>query len=179
LKNDELKTVRQLGQLDNPDAAIIFEPVLNSKLLSNYCQTYQGLCTSDNAQFFLAFYEFENIDRNIFEYIQNATSIQSNYGGARIILPWEQGKGRYFQHAMGLKSVGRLGGWKSGGEAWGKNGISINVTSNLFSNFYLGGMFDNTIGVLIPNKDEYLLPIWSYIKSLTFRRKFFLIHIGS
>jgi hypothetical protein len=169
LKNDELITVRQLGQLDNPDAAIIFEPVLNFKILSNYCQTYQGLCTSDNAQFFLAFYEIKNIDRKIFEYIQNATNIQSNYGGARIILPWEQGKGRYFQHAMGLKSVGRLGGWKSGGEAWGKNGISINVTSNLFSNFYLGGMFDNTIGVLIPNNDEYLLPIWSYIKSDSYK----------
>lgn len=165
LRDGDVSMLNQHKQLSNPDNAISTVEISADSLLKNYCNIYQGLCTSDNAQFFSFFHEFKVLDKSIFKFIQNANTNKSHFGGANLVLPWEDGKGRYYKHAMGLKSIGRLGGWKSGGEAWGKKGIAINVTSNQLASIYLESMFDNTVGVIIPEKDEYYLPILSFVSS--------------
>ena len=161
----KIQILNQDQQLKNPDFAISTAEISNTNLLNNYCNIYQGLCTSDNAQFFSNFYEYEYLDKSIFKFIQNSNVSKSLFGGANLVLLWEEGKGRYYQHAMGLKSVGRLGGWKSGGEAWGKHGMAINVTANLFVSIYLECMFDNTVGVIIPNNSELFVPIFCFVNS--------------
>lgn len=70
---------------------------------------------------------------------------------------------------MALKSEKRLGGWKSGQSAWGKRGLAVNVTQNLFTNIYAGEFFDNTIAAIVPAKPEYLAPIYAYLSSAEYR----------
>jgi len=163
LVKSEVKSVEQVKQLDNPDVRITFESSLDLPLLSEFAEVYQGLCTSDNAQFLRG--NWEQCLNNDWQFLQNANSKASGYSGRVNVIFWENGEGRYFRHAMALKKEGRLGGWKSGGKAWNNPGISINVTSNIISSLYGKGFFDNTIGVIIPKKVEFYLAIYSYVNS--------------
>ena len=174
LLSGPLSMVSQLAQLSNPDARIMLsaedarEGGPETKLLSNYAGSFQGLCTSDNAQFLFRFWEHPEVDEEIWSYLQGSADCAGEFGGCSQILLWEQGAGRYYAHAMALKAEKRLGGWKSGGQAWGRPGIAVNVTSNLFVNFYSGGKFDNTIAALIPNDETNLGAIYSFVKSSAF-----------
>jgi hypothetical protein len=70
---------------------------------------------------------------------------------------------------MALKEAGRLGGWKSGVEAWGRKGILIAEMSNMPATLYTGDMFDHTAHVVVP-VDEKLLPaLWCFCRSNEFR----------
>ena len=66
---------------------------------------------------------------------------------------------------MALKEEGRLGGWKSGGQAWDRPGIAINVTRNLFVNVYLGSKFDNTVAAVTPIDSGHLAAVFTFASS--------------
>ena len=161
-----IKQVSQAKQLDNPDARVALEEASEAILLSAYADAYQGLCTSDNAQFLRTFWE-QKLDSS-WRLLQNANTQQSPYSGRVSVLYWEDGNGRYYRHAMALKEEGRLGGWKSGGQAWGNLGVSINVTRNIIPSLYSGEYFDNTIGVVIPKNPELILSILSYVNDASY-----------
>jgi len=168
-KASQLRTVQgvttlQSAQLQNPDAVITGGSLAGRSLLSDYANSYQGLSTADNPQFLLEFWTLPSVDSK-WRWLQGAALRSGLIGGCSYILLWEDGKGRYYRHAMALKAEGRLGGWKSGKEAWGSLGVAVNVTSNLVANLYLGEMFDATIAAIIPKDPSNLLPILSYISS--------------
>ena len=158
-------TTKQSTQLSNPDFRITLSEHNHAELLSSVCNAFQGLCTSDDAQFVYVFWEMPSIS-NDWRWLQSAGSKTGFVGGCSYLLHWEDGSGRYYRHAQALKAEGRLGGWKSGGEAWGKRGVAINVTRNLFCNYYLGELFDNTIAAVIPSKKrEDLAAIYACVSS--------------
>lgn len=159
---EEIQSVEQSKQLENPDARVAFEEANELDLIASHANSYQGLCTSDNAQFLRA--HWEQILSSKWRFLQNSSAELSDFSGRTNALYWEEGEGRYYRHAMALKLEGRLGGWKSGGQAWGKKGIAVNVTRSIIPSFYSEGFFDNTVGIIIPDKEELLLPIYCYIK---------------
>jgi hypothetical protein len=160
----ELGALNQLSQLKNPDAVIGQDLTGRATLLSTKCQSYQGLCTSDDPQFIYEFWELGSVSAK-WRWLQSAALRPGLVGGCSSILFWEDGSGRYHRHAQSLKAEGRLGGWKSGGEAWEKRGVAVNVTKNLYANFYLGDFFDNTIAALIPATPSELAAIYCFIAS--------------
>ncbi len=85
--------------------------------------------------------------------------------GASFVLLWEDGVGRYYRHAMALKAEGRLGGWKSGGEAWGRRGVMAKVTRPPVVSLYLGEMFDATGAAIIPNDESNLAALYACLGS--------------
>ena len=140
LRSGELFAVNQRGQLKNPDARISMTAANESlPMLRSVASTYQGVGTSDNAQFVYRFWEVASVSPGEWRWTQTAAANSSYVGGSSSILHWEHGEGRYLKHAQALKAEGRLGGWKSGGEAWGKTGFIINVTKFPHVNRYLGG----------------------------------------
>ncbi|MFM2005949.1 MAG: hypothetical protein RLZZ09_1604, partial [Pseudomonadota bacterium] len=159
--------LKQAEQLRNPDSAIIAAELSDQTLLKNYADSYQGIGTSDNAQFLFTFWEHPLISDR-WRTVQTAAAQGGIVGGLHFILPWEGGLGRYYRHAMALKAEGRLGGWKSGGEAWGKRGIAINVTSSLFANFYGGDMFDTTVAVIVPRDEGHIAAILACVHDPTY-----------
>lgn len=160
----EIVLVKQEGQLKNPDARVQFATTDASATLAAFADSYQGIGTSDNAQFLLCYWETGAVSSD-YRYVQVAPERTSLVSGATHILHWESGSGRYYQHAMRLKSEGRLGGWKSGGEAWGKEGIAVSVTGDPAFSRYLGSMFDTTMAAIIPKPPGLLTAIETFIRS--------------
>lgn len=165
---DELGALIQLNQLKNPDAVIGQDLTGRAALLSAKCQSFQGLCTSDDLQFIYEFWELAAVSSD-WRWLQSAALRPGIVGGCSSILHWENGGGRYYRHAQALKAEGRLGGWKSGGEAWEKRGIAVNVTKNLHANYYLGDFFDNTVAALVPTVPAMLAPIFCFIASQEYK----------
>jgi hypothetical protein len=154
----------QRQQLKNPDARVVLAELSKHRLLSDYADAYQGIGTSDNAQFLLQFWEIAPVPEE-YRYVQTAPAATSLVSGGHFALCWENGEGRYYRHAMALKAEGRLGGWKSGGAAWGCRGFAVSVTGRLQVSQYLGDMFDTTVGVVIPKDKSYIQAIDAFLRS--------------
>jgi hypothetical protein len=164
LRSSELSSVYQIEQLKNPDARIIDKQLENSTLLFSHAESIQGLATSDDPQFVLYFWELNTIS-NGWEPFKGTVNNSIFYGGLEKIIHWENGKGRYYKHAMALKKEGRLGGWKSGSKAWGKKGISIRQIGNLPCSLYSSTLYDHNSATIIPNDVSNLAAIWCFCSS--------------
>ena len=156
----------QAGQRKNPNTIIAYEAAegVDGQRLSDFAYSYQGLATSDNSQFVLGFWELPAIAAGWVRFQMSPGETQL-IDGCWPILHWDDGKGRYAEHAKALKSVGRLGGWKSGHEAWGHRGIAVNRMGDLPACLYTGAMFDCNVAVIIPNDPKDLPWIWAYVGS--------------
>lgn len=163
-RSGAIRILQQRDQFSNPDHIIGYETTEGSKTLDSVSYCYQGLATSDNSQFVLNFWEFPQI-ANGWEPFQMAPDGTSLVGGCSWVIHWEDGRGRYAEHAKALKEAGRLGGWKSGHEAWGKLGVAVNRMGNLPCAPYLGTMFDCNVAVIIPTQENDFPWIWAQTRS--------------
>lgn len=164
LREAAVLEVSQKGQLGNPDATVIFNQLEGAALLKSYANSVQGFGTSDNEPFIKNFWELSSIPLG-WERIVGAVDVTIEYGGREKLLCWEGGQGRYYRHAMALKKEGRLGGWKSGFDAWGHIGISISEMREMPCTLYLGEKYDNTAHAVIPKSIDWALPIWCFLSS--------------
>ena len=159
-----LLRVSQRGLESNPDAQIALSEILKGPLLGEYATSIQGLATADNPAFVTQFWEIGSIGDS-WRFLQGPVSQTQNYGGRSSLLLWEGGQGRYLRHALALKQEGRLGGWKSGGEAWGQEGISISEMGAMPCTIYKGDMFDHSAHVIVPKNPQHLLAVWEFCRS--------------
>ena len=167
LRTETVLSLSQAEQLANPDSVIGYLADQDQPLLESAAYCYQGLATSDNAQFVFNFWELPKLVGG-WEPFQFAPESTARVSGCSHVLLWEDGYGRYARHAMALKEEGRLGGWKSGHRAWGKRGIAINRMGELPVSLYFGTKFDCNVAVLVPNDEEDIPAIWEYCKSLEY-----------
>jgi hypothetical protein len=161
---------RQNDQQRNPDSIIGYASGDNEELLLQYAYCYQGLATSDNAQFIRAFWEMPAINNGWVPF-QMAPSRITAVDGCSWILHWDGGRGKYWAHAQALKEAGRLGGWKSGHEAWGQRGVAVNRMGQLPVALYTGAMFDCNVAVIIPRDREDFAWIWAYASASDYSRE--------
>lgn len=161
----------QLSQLKNPDSAVMNrEGGVDGGLLSKFAASVQGLATHDDSQFALFFWEIAEI-RSAWEYLSWSVDETTHFGGAqRVYFNDDRIGGRYYEHAMALKLEGRLGGWKSGGEAWGKKGVAVRQVGSLPNCLYVGGKFDQSFAAIVPYNQKHLAAIWSYCSSEEYRQ---------
>ena len=152
------------GQIANPDSIIGYAPAESCELLETRAYSYQGLATSDNAQFVFNFWELPAIERG-WEFFQFAPDATTDMSGCSHVIFWGDGQGRYANHAAALRLEGRLGGWQSGHAAWGKRGIAINRMGDLPASLYFGSKFDCNVAVLIPCDEKDVPAIWAYCSS--------------
>ena len=164
----EIKEVEQAKQLENPDFVIALETVNHKEYLGDYARSIQGLATADDPQFKKLFWEITDVDDG-WVFIQGAVNEIIKFSGRSDILLWENGKGKYFEHAMNLKKENRLGGWKSGHEAWNFKGISISEMRSLPCTLYSGEMFDHCAHVIIPVSEDNYAAIWEFCSSEIFK----------
>ena len=160
----------QEEQLSNPDSVIGYVSEGTHERLDRVAYCYQGLATSDNAQFVFNFWEVPRV-RKGWELFQFAPRTTATVSGCSHILFWQGGRGKYAKHAAALKKEGRLGGWKSGHGAWGKRGVAINRMRKLPVSLYFGTKFDCNVGVLVPHDDRDLTAIWNYCSSPEYFRQ--------
>ena len=137
LRTETVLSLSQAEQLANPDSVIGYQADQDQPLLESAAYCYQGLATSDNAQFVFNFWELPKLVGG-WELFQFAPKSTTRVSGCSHVLLWEDGCGKYARHAKALKEEGRLGGWKSGHRAWGKRGIAINRMGELPVSLYFG-----------------------------------------
>ena len=164
LQKSQLAFLTQRDQLDNPISVVGYVQDEGHPLLEDMAYSYQGLATSDNPQFVLKFWEIERVERG-WVLFQFAPEESEPVSGCSHVLRWEEGSGKYADHAKALKAERRLGGWRSGHAAWGKRGVAINRMGELPASLYFGTMFDCNVAVLIPYDDADIPSIWRYCGS--------------
>ena len=161
--------ISQLAQLANPDSRIIISSGSSTlPLLDEKAYTAQGISTTDGPQFVLCWWELPKVAEG-WEFFQTATESNSLVGGCTFIICWEACDRKYHRLITELKALNRIGGaWQAGRLAWGKKGLTINVTSNKLVALYAGFKFDITIGVLVAKDDSHLPAIYCYLTSQTY-----------
>ncbi|MCF8318002.1 MAG: type II restriction endonuclease subunit M, partial [Haliscomenobacter sp.] len=160
LKATELKMVKQLEQLENPDGIIKFDEDGLEQTLKEYARCNQGIGTGDINYFVLNFWEIINLEE--FDYYQMSPFSKSQFSGFHSLIRWENGNGLL----VNSKNA-RVCGLPS----WEKKGVSITVTGENSKVFYLGTKFDCTVAVLTPFKVENLLELNAFLFDIDFIKK--------
>ena len=158
LKTTELKTVKQLEQLKNPDARIVMEEKGTHNLLLNYSDSYWGLGSGDYNHYGRLHWEVK-IPNSDWIY-QLSTLVETKpYGARQNILLWEQGIGAL---------VKEPGAYLRGLNIWGKKGIHISQTGSLQATLYTGECWDSNSSPIIPKNIDHLAAIWCFCSSKLF-----------
>jgi hypothetical protein len=151
--------VSQNAQLANPDSTLSFENLEGRERLSAFANCNQGVGTADGNRFVTRFWEFDRIEEAIWSAYQLAPERNTEVSGCHSLLRWEQGKG-----VLANSPQARI----CGQPAWGKRGIAIAVTSELYRSVYLGGLFDCTLGALTAKSKEHNSAVIAFLNSEEF-----------
>ncbi len=164
LVNDEPFVGRQLDQLKNPDAAIVFFEASDLDLLSKYADSLTGAHTLDIARFRFNFWEIVRVTS---KWNLHASTPQrgNHFSGMEYISYTRSQGGAFADLAKLMKEEGFLGGWLSGNKAWGKVGIACSWMGQLPVGHYLGQVFDNSIAAIIPKDPSHLPEIFCFCSS--------------
>jgi hypothetical protein len=160
----------QEAQLGNPSCMVNLDSQGSAAAtrLSDYVLSAKGVCTGDSPRFVAKFWERSRIDQGWSKFRSSVTQTEF-YAGCHDILYWQDGKG-VFVAFVKERLGGSTGAWIRGAEAWGKLGIAIARMRNLPVSLYLGEIFDDNSGVLIPNNPSDLGAVWAYCSSDDFRQ---------
>lgn len=167
LLSSPLLALSQAAQTKNPEGRIEFSESEITQRLMHYAKSIQGLATSDDPQFTICLWELPTIS-NGWCGLMGTVLDSIPFGGREQLILWEDGRGRYFRHAMALKEEGRMGGWKSGTEAREKRGVLISQMRQLPVTLYLGEFYDHNACVFIPEDPSHLAAIWAFCESEDF-----------
>ena len=159
--------IRQMDLLHQPDSVFTTDQPQTGKLLITIAAGVQGLATSDNSRFILRFWEAGELLHG-WEWFQMAPEATAFTAGCSYVLHWQSGGGTYREHAMALKAEGRLGGWRSGREAWGRSGVAVNRVGRLPVALYSGHLFDCNVAIVVPTDSTTLPAIWEFGSSTSY-----------
>ncbi len=155
LKTSELKTVKQMEQLGNPDAVVAFENIASESLLNVHSYSHHGLTTGDLPQMRIYYWELGKVGP-IWIPFQTTTKTTQYFGGLEALLRWDNGDG-VINNLPGAR--------KDGTAAWGRKGVVISQMGDMPASIYIGSSFDNNTAVITPNKDVHFEAIWAFCSS--------------
>lgn len=161
---EEIKSIDQAKQLENPDNRVSFGINAEFELLSKYAVSYQGMRAGDRERFVLNHWEIQKHTKQ-WEPLRSSSKKTSIYDGISQIVLWEQGKGQLSQYAKEYRN--QLHDMhESGNLAWGLKGIALNQMGLLKASIYDGYKFDGNVNVIIPLSQAVSNEIlWSYCNS--------------
>lgn len=137
---------------------------LTVELLDTQANCYAGILNGDTPRFVGQFWEISGAFGLSWEFLQRSVSEQIHFGGRSTIILWENGGGQLRKLAIELKD--RLhDADRRGNQVWGKKGIVISQMGSLPSTLYRGDLYDQSVGVIHPQKEEELLSIFTYCES--------------
>ena len=158
-----VQTSFQLGQLKNPDCAIVTVALGAQRFLSQYATSFHGISTTDYARFGRLYWELPRMDTR---WVLQQSTVDSTevFSGRQRILLWENGNGE-------LDALRRTGVpiVVTGLEAWGKAGVAVSQMRNLPVTLYGGDSFDDNTGVIVPRDPRTLPAIFVFCASADYR----------
>ncbi len=163
LKNTEVKSVNQKGQLGNPDARIIIDVVEKTELLENYATCFAGILNGDSPRFQKKIWEIDNITE-LWAYQQITVDQTTYYKGLDQIIYYDKKNG-HLREEKWIRREKLHDSDQRGNKAWGKRGIGISSMSALPASLFTGETFDSNIAVILPKDAKLILPIWAFCKT--------------
>ncbi len=127
----------------------------SDELLSSYATSWQGLVTSDVAQYIVKFWELPEQTSGWERYL-TAPSDTAFHSGRESFLKWQEGKGA-LTRSSGAHNFNPT-------QVLGRMGVLVGQGS-LRVTLYRGEMFNDASSPVIPNRPEDLMPLWAYLSS--------------
>jgi hypothetical protein len=151
----------QSDQLRNSDARIVMQDFDTEDLLMVYADSRHGLRTADGFRFLRFFWEIPHLEGG-WSPEQGTVEKTIDFGGREQVVFWEDGQGSLREFAdQGLASL-------QGGDAWGKQGLTVSLIGNLPVTRYAGDFFDNNCAALWPRDPKDLAAVWTFCSSSEF-----------
>ncbi|MDI3183071.1 Eco57I restriction-modification methylase domain-containing protein [Pseudomonas paracarnis] len=159
LLTDEMQSVSQTRQLDNPDARLSLDQGADLPLLSTHSKSLVGIQTGDDPRYILGFWETYWAEP-MWEPMQGTPEAYSEFSGQSWLIRWENKKGS-LHSSKGARIQGL--------EALGFSGVAMHRMREIFPYHYSKGYFHQNIAVISPLKTESLPAIWAYCCSDQYR----------
>jgi hypothetical protein len=159
LRRTDATLLSQKLQLQNPDARITVSEGNKQKLLSAFSDFGKGSVTGDGNHYLRLFWELPAILPGYRGWL-NSPNANASWSGREHIVMWEM-KGHDFR--------GEIGHMIRGDRMWGHKGVAICKMSGMDACLYTGELFDDNIGVLLPNKPSELPAIFTFAESSDYR----------
>lgn len=168
LITNEVKSVSQTQQLNNPDARVGLIQTSNLNLINEVADCYQGLVTGDIERFTKKLWE-PILNPEAWISFRRSNNLGEYYGDISEVIFWQKGVGELSNYADEARS--QLHDMhESGNKAWSKIGIAINRMGELKVTPFWGEHFDNNVAVVIPNDVAEIPPLLTYISSSEFHK---------
>lgn len=158
LREGDITSVSQKGQLVNPDARILMEEATCKTMLSEYAVGLQGISPADFAHYGRNFWEV-HVDSS-WHYWQSTIDTSTDFGGRELVLWWNKDL---------LDAVEAGQAYIRGKDAWGKRGVVIKQMDKLPCAIYTGEKFDTNCAVILPKDEKNLPAIFCYCSSPDYR----------
>ena len=163
LQEEQVVLANQLQQLGNPDARITVSNISDKDLLSKYSDCFAGVLNGDSPKFQRKFWEITHYGE-LWTYQQTTVENDRIFGGLELVLFYDKKNGHLREDKF-IRREKLHDSDQRGNRAWGKWGIGISQMRSLPVSLYTGETFDSNIAVILPKKQEFVLPIWLYCQS--------------
>jgi len=150
--------IEQTSQTKNPDHRITLDSSRKTDLLSEFCDSQQGITTGDLRRFGREFWE---------QYLgaghkrwQGTAERSIEYTGRSKILIWTSGSSD-LEKFEGATLRGR--------RSWGRRGITVSLMRDLAVSLSDGDISDDNTSRILPNKGVQIEAVWCFCSSKEFR----------
>ncbi|WP_278593679.1 Eco57I restriction-modification methylase domain-containing protein [Bilophila wadsworthia] len=157
LRGEEVQSVEQAKQLENPDARVALGESESFTLLNKLADGLVGLQTGDDPMFTGTFWEIPNIDNRVWEFMQGTPEEYHTYAGQSWMVRWEQGRGLLLALPTSRPTQGL--------KALGKHGIAIHRMQRIVPYHYSQERFHQNVATIIPHNPAHLPAIWCFCSS--------------
>lgn len=154
LLKDELILLSQTALRSNPDSRLAFDLIDTSKLLSNACESWQGLVTSDNPRFMMTFWEVWGDGWE--PYISSPTKTRL-HGGRENVIAWMSALGPLHREGKAHNFPPQA--------TLGRKGVLLSQVRSLSATIYTGEIFANGSSPVIPADEKILAALWCFIST--------------
>ncbi len=168
LYSGEIISIRQTGQIQNPDSRIILGVETTGDLLAKAAFAHKGLTTNDDPRFLRFFWENIYIADG-WECHQSTVEVPIQFGGREHIILFEKGRGQ-LRTMNGEQERDRRRDLQ-GVNAWGRSGVAVSLMTDLCPTLYSGDKFDTNVSAIVPNDPKHIPAIWAFCTAPEFQKE--------
>ncbi|MGT2456528.1 hypothetical protein ACU4GI_26350 [Cupriavidus basilensis] len=155
LRESDLMTVSQMGQLRNPDARVVLEVGDAGELLARFAASPNGMHGGDSPRFRMQHWELL-LPSADWQRFQSPVDESVLYGGRDSVFFWPDD---------GTIHLSNPNARVQGESSWGRAGVAVRVMKHLPCTIYTGEMFDISCSPVTPFEESHLAAIWCFCSS--------------
>lgn len=165
----ELLSFNQLDQFKNPDTRIIFEVSSATKRLGEFVQCLAGVQNGDSPMYLRGFWELAHAGER-WAFQQTAVNSRDVFGGMDTLIDYDVNEGHLRADAQWRREALHDSDQR-GKPFWGKRGVLVSRMGSLPCTLYLGNLYDQASGVIVPNNVIELAAIWAFCSSEEYNKE--------